>query len=209
MTNAPRLQGPGRQNAPEPLADLVQQLVNIRRQLNDVQSALLKSAGLQVEPDLLRVLGSLVVEGDLSVPNGSITNEALASPATFDRAGLGVGNFAVPAAVTGVPEATIGVPVGYSRAIVLSIATFSIWNSGASQYVSAGAKVDELNDANAPAVWCPTSALTRATGHATKTLTGLAGGSITVRGVLRAQTSAIPASVSSIAVLDAIAIFLR
>ena len=57
MTDAPRLQGPGCSNSPEPFAGLVKQLEDIRRRLNDVQSAVLKSAGLKAEPNLLRVLG--------------------------------------------------------------------------------------------------------------------------------------------------------
>ncbi|HEY3546254.1 MAG TPA: hypothetical protein VGK17_09195 [Propionicimonas sp.] len=76
ITPPPRtrsLQGPGRDNEPDPFASLAKQLADLRQRIDDATAQVLRMAGLRAEPNLLRALGSLVVEGDLAVPSGKIT----------------------------------------------------------------------------------------------------------------------------------------
>ena len=134
------LQGPGRQNSPEPWADLLARLEATRRELSDVTSSLLRSAGISVSPEgmsvesALRVLGDLNVSGDaqfsgdteiggnaritgtLSLPAGIIDNEALANPVTFD-ADWGAGeSYATPmGAWLEVASASITIPAGFTK----------------------------------------------------------------------------------------------
>lgn len=65
------------------MAALVRRLEALERRLTELGSAdVLKTAGVAAEPNLIRIQGSLVVEGDLSVPNGSIDNDALVHAVT-------------------------------------------------------------------------------------------------------------------------------
>lgn len=117
-------------------AALAMQLRKLEQDMRDMRSNLLRAAGLQAEPELLRVLGSLVVEGDLSVPNGSISNDALSNPTTY-RSSYGTETpiayttSAVPLALNGVTT-----PTGYTEATVTAFATCKAYNqTGSTQYV--------------------------------------------------------------------------
>lgn len=204
------LQGPGRDNEPDPFASLAKQLADLRRQIDDATAQVLRMAGLRAEPDLLRVLGSLVVEGDLSVPNGSIDNDALANPVAFGRAGGGVSVASVPASATALTDYTIVAPAGYSQAIMMVVGTLSGYsNSGNTSgyfYVQATANSTAMNNttstyASAGSPFAPP------TSAATITLTGLAGDTIHCR--LMGSADHASALSGAIAVIDAIAIFLR
>lgn len=135
------LQGPGRDNEPDPLVALARQIAGLRRKVDDATAQVLRMAGLRAEPDILRVLGSLVVEGDISVPSGVIRlagvdqdiAAAIAALATAQSniatlvsqqitggAGSNVYNGSVG---TGGVYASVSIPVpsGYTRAIVIGI----------------------------------------------------------------------------------------
>lgn len=129
----PSLQGPGHNNSPEPFSDLVARLTSLQRQVNDLSGSILKSAGLKAEPDLLRVLGSLVVEGNLSVPNGSINNAALANPVAPTDAFTSQTNFAIGTAFGDLAIAQIAIPEGFTAAIFVVYGKVVINNTGSAQ----------------------------------------------------------------------------
>lgn len=100
------LQGPARQNSPDPFADLVSRLQAMQREMSDMTTSLLKSAGIRVAPEGmtiesgLEVLGSLNVSGPLSASGDlDITGDA-----TFSGDTTIGGN----AAITG----TLSLPAG-------------------------------------------------------------------------------------------------
>ena len=148
------LQGPGSQNSPEPFADLVTRLQSVQRELGDVTSAVLRSAGIRVAQAAmtieraLRVLGRLDVEGELrvtgptriegplSLPAGIIDNEALARPIVMDsEIGSGAA-FSVPNGWADLASCTIVVPAGFTRAYYTAIATVLAQNTaGSTQYL--------------------------------------------------------------------------
>lgn len=61
------LQGPGRQNSQEPYADLIARLEQMRRELGDLTSSVLKSAGIRVSDQVTTVDRTLAVDGALDV----------------------------------------------------------------------------------------------------------------------------------------------
>jgi hypothetical protein len=123
-------------------------LVDLRRQINDLAGSILKSAGIDVSPDgmtinsaldvlgalevsgTLNVTGDAVFAGNLAVPNGSISNDALENPIlpgiiTGSGSGFGMagGGYESKAA------ATLTVPDGFTQALVLANGGVSIANT--------------------------------------------------------------------------------
>lgn len=146
------LQGPGRDNDPNDLVRMAHRIRDIKRDVNDLTSNVLRMAGLRAEPDLLRMLGELVVEGDLTVsgtqtvsgslevtgdtviggtlslPAGIIDNDALASPVVpvmFSAIASGAVLAAAPAWTT-VVSATVDVLDGFTKAVVVAITAAQI-----------------------------------------------------------------------------------
>ena len=63
MAGVPRLQGPRRQNSPQPYDDLVARLAKLRNDLSDLTGSILRSAGIAVSDMLMTITRSLRVEG--------------------------------------------------------------------------------------------------------------------------------------------------
>lgn len=181
MTGVPRLQGPGTQNSTEPFADLVAQLVSLKRQVDDLSGSILKAAGLKAEPDLLRVLGSLIVEGNLSVPNGSIDNAALANPITPAYGYATASGYSIPVGQGNrVTRASFSltVPSGFTKALITATSQDSAQNSTASPdylnsyvLIGAGGAYAYCGSPTAPAGYTTVSLATM-----TSLMTGLTGG---------------------------------
>lgn len=152
--------------------------------------------------------GDMRVTGTLSLPAGVIDNDALASPADFARSGGGVGGFTVTTAGVDVASQTLAVPKGYSRAIVFAIATASCRNTGTGlDYLYVGAKIGSTTP-NATFVGVAPGSWGTAAGSATRVISGLAGGTITVTANIRAQVAAW-SDASNSANVDVLGIFLR
>jgi len=147
------LQSPGRQNSPEPFADLVAKIQAMQRELGDLTSSLLRSAGISVSPEgmtinrALEVLGQMNVQGDLdvsggavfsgdmriegtlSLPAGIIDNEALASPLRYVSAFGNSEGFAVPSSgETSQAIFTVQVPPGFTKASFIAEGAAGIHN---------------------------------------------------------------------------------
>lgn len=101
---------------------LVRKVQELERRVNElVAHDVLRAAGVETEKDLIRILGSLIVTGDLSVPNGSINNDALASPVT-GATGTGSASSVTLTTTTGVyAPVTFTVPSGFTRAQVMGV----------------------------------------------------------------------------------------
>lgn len=159
MVDGPNLQGPRRQNSPEPYADLVGRLVKLRQDINDLTGSILRSAGIRVTPEgmtiesALDVLGSLdvsgqlattgattiggtlnvtgdaVFSGNLAVPNGSITNDALQNPVRFYADFSDVGS-PINLANTEVEltRLTFSVPTGFTQVFVVGYGSIGVVN---------------------------------------------------------------------------------
>lgn len=129
-------------------AALAMQLRKLEQDMRDMRSNLLRAAGLQAEPDLLRVLGSLVVagsqeitgtlnvtgdavfDGDLAVPNGSITNDALANPLSIVPAPtVTETSWTTSTSFAAKASTTITVPSGFSSATVIATANVHFQDS--------------------------------------------------------------------------------
>lgn len=164
---------------------LVRKVQELERRVNElVAHDVLRAAGVETAADLFKILGTLrvtgdtVIEGDLSVPNGSIDNAALANPVigTTGTASTGTG-VALPSSLADFAVVTFTVPAGFTRAVVLGVTTVTVTTGdmimstaiGGSGGLQARCYVDSFGFGNG------------ATSHAA-TLTGLSGGStFTVR----------------------------
>lgn len=135
----PSLQARTRNNNPDPMSEITRRLGDLSRRINDVSGSILRSAGIAVTQTLmtitrgLRVEGTLdvtgdaVFSGDLAVPNGSITNDALANPVAPQEFGASAVGWSAPASTwTTVASASLTVPVGFTRAIVYAIGWWRI-----------------------------------------------------------------------------------
>ena len=223
----PNLQGPRRQNSPEPYADLVARLVRLHRDLNDVSGSLLRSAGIRVSPDgmniesALNVLGALdvsgtlnvtgdaVFSGDLAVPNGSISNEALQNPIEEGAIGYSASAFTVPTSAAAVATRTMNIPAGFTQASVMVVVSFGVWNpTTTAGYFYGRATIDGTSGAGLPALVQP-SGYGTVTTSAIRTLDSLTpGGQITVSATCNGP-SGWGAAASNVVNIDAIAIFRR
>jgi len=141
------LQGPGSQNSPEPFADLVTRLQSVQRELGDVTSAVLRSAGIRVSPEgmsvesALAILGNLDVSGDatfsgdmriegtLSLPAGIIDNEALANPVESRSGHNAATGFGWTTAEVDRAPVAIAVPPGFTKATVTAVASAYAYNA--------------------------------------------------------------------------------
>ncbi len=148
----------------------------------------------------------------LTLRGGIIGDAALANPVSFGQSNAGAGSFAVPVAATAIATTTIPVPAGYSRALVHATTAMTVWSTStgtAAVYLQAGINAVTLVNASSAALdpahgfnWAPLAA------SASKTLTGLSGGNITINACAGSLT-ALPANASNSVNLDVIAIFLR
>jgi hypothetical protein len=113
---------------------LVRKVQELERRMNElVAHDVLRAAGVETETDLIRILGSLIVTGDLSVPNGSINNDALANPVSggFGNASYGTPSSSTPISTTATAyaTATITVPAGFTKAFVVAASSLSADNA--------------------------------------------------------------------------------
>lgn len=164
MAGVPRLQGPRRENSPEPFADLRRRIVDQGQRLNDLTGSILRSAGIAVSDVLmtisrglrvegtftstgtanvggqLNVTGDAVFSGDLAVPNGSITNAALQSPVAFDSDKAITPGTSMNLLTTEQTFCTISfaVPSGYTRAFVQGQGSVGLVNPTTSVASAAG-----------------------------------------------------------------------
>lgn len=85
----------------------------------------------------MKVTGDAVFEGDLDVPNGSIGNDALASPVVPTSFRASATAFAVPGALSTVATQTVTVPAGFTKCAVTMSAYWRIINtSGVGGFVT-------------------------------------------------------------------------
>lgn len=178
-------------------------------------AATISSGGLRIVDDgelyvdgLAQFGGDMRVSGTLSLPAGIIDNAALASPAAFGRSGGGESSFNVPTAGALVAQISITVPPGYSTAIVMAVGTAAVRNpTTGPAFLYVGAQIGAVTP-NLTWGLAPAGGYTNASGSASRLLTGLSGGEITIATRVAAQGSAWN-NTTSMANTDAIAIFLR
>ncbi len=153
MADGPNLQGPRRQNSPEPYADLVARLVRLRQDVNDLTGSILRSAGIRLSETLMtitrnlrvdgtfestgaaniggtmNVTGDAVFSGNLAVPNGSITNDALENPVRFFADFSDVGSpINLANTESELTRLTFAVPAGFTEVFVVGYGSVGVVN---------------------------------------------------------------------------------
>ncbi|QIK83118.1 hypothetical protein [Sanguibacter sp. HDW7] len=154
--------------------------------------------------------GNLEVTGTLALPSGIIGNDALTSPATFGRGGSGIANIAIPSAAGSLHNLLLPVPANYSQALVMAIATGGAINPMTNtQNFYLGARIGTVTP-NTSIAQAEPGKWGNCTAHATRLLTGLSGGTISIDawGYNSSGTTWAAQSMNR-ANIDAIAIFLR
>ena len=154
--------------------------------------------------------GSVTISGNLSVPNGSISNAALQNPLQPGSAGLSQTNFATTTAGAIYAQQTLTVPSGYTQCLIMNGVSAGAWNnttSGDYLYVSA-----DINGSpgGETAQFAAGPGFGSASAFAIRTLTGLSGGqTFTVGTRVRSGAAAWAANTSTFANTNALALFLR
>lgn len=183
----------------DPMVALVREVEAIKRALVAMGSAdLLATAGIRTEP------GGIIIEGNLSVPNGSINNDALASP-TSPAVGAGTTGAGVPLGTTpsNYATATLVVPAGFTRAQVVAVSSAYMGGDGMQMRTLIGATFGDFMNV------IPTTSPGLANGCSTHSaiLTGLTGGASVVVGTSAMRVGA-PATTAYMTT-SAMAIFYR
>ena len=111
------------------VADVNRRITAIGVQVDKANGKLIVSAGRSLEVDgSLTVTGDTLIEGNLSVLNGSITNDALENPITPKIANGSNHGFALSMAGVNAATATLAVPSGYRQALVFATSDVMINN---------------------------------------------------------------------------------
>jgi len=216
---------------PKTETDGVKQLLGIikglKTELGEKTSNLFRTAGITITETLMTFANNVRVEGDLSatgtmtvtgdatfqgnlaVPNGSISNEALQNPIEEGAIGYSASGFTVPTSAGAVATRTMNIPDGFTRASVMVVVSFGVWNPTATAgYFYGRATINGTSGAGLPALVQP-SGFGTVTTSAIRTLDDLTpGGQVTVSATCNGP-SGWGASVSNVVNIDAIAIFRR
>lgn len=154
--------------------------------------------------------GNVIINGNLSVPNGSISNAALQNPVQTATSSNGVNNYAITTTSTVRASLTLTVPAGFTQAVVIANPTAMGFNSTASaDYLYVQAVVQGINSGELYSAAGAGLGVGLASPFHT-TLTGLTGGgTITVAVATRTSTATWAASTSNQANVYATALFLR
>jgi len=195
--------------------ELVRRMRDLERRMDEM--------GPSVAPSFSPVIADLIAKQAMLDAQGVILTAAVADLTTAQaniialvadtvrggQAGTFTTNFAVTGTGTSVASGTIAVPAGFTHALVFSTAHAHALNTTAGgDFFYAGAAINGVTPAMISA---PTAAGVSATssGSATRILTGLSGGVITVDAMVHSAFASWTATASNIASIDAIAIFYR
>lgn len=155
--------------------------------------------------------GFRVAIGELLLRPGSIGNETLTNPVfgDVDSGGSGV-NFSVSTTSSAKYSGTIGVPTGFTRAVVLCSASVTAYNGTASfDYLTVQAAVNGVSGGSI-SVPVNSGEANGVTANRTSVLNGLTGGStISVQAFAGTTVGTWPVDVTNIATVNALAIFTR
>lgn len=229
---------PRRGHQPDPIKELLRRMDGLQEQINDLQRAAparsmsitgADGSKITFDPESIQGFnglqdlmfrlasadgtalfkGPVVIEGTLSLPAGIIDNDALSSPLQPGSAGLTDSNFAVMTAPTVRAQASIAVPAGYSRAMVMNgVAAGATNNSASHDFLYVAASINGTGGGETLTT-VYTGTYGSASAWAIRTLTGLNGGNITVETRVRSGNAAWAASVANSANTNALALFLR
>jgi hypothetical protein len=153
--------------------------------------------------------GPAKITGTLDLPAGIIGNAALANPLSPGSAGLTQQNFATTTGGAAYAQASIAVPAGYTKALVMNGVSAGVTNSRAvTDFLYVAASINGVTGGEQPS---QTSAGAYGSGSAfaIRTLTGLTGGSITVECGLRTGSGAWAAAPGNTANVNALILFLK
>lgn len=153
-----------------------------------------------------KIGGNAEITGTLKLPAGIIGNDALAAPATFDSRGGAQTDFTVGTTAGTFAKLQIPVPAGYTRAVVMVLASAYGRNPGPGMsYLYVGAQIGTVGP-NRTTAQAEEGKYANGTGSATRIVTGLNGGTIDCYASLRAHSGTWTDVGANV---DAIAIFLR
>jgi hypothetical protein len=154
--------------------------------------------------------GNVTINGNLAVPNGSISNAALVAPVVISTSGVSQNNFAVSTSPTVYATANVTVPAGYSQADILCMVVGGAFNGTASaDYLYVSASINGVAGGETPQPAPASGGYASAAANGIRTLTGLSGGTITIGCQIRSNSSAWGTNTSNIANMNAVIFFRR
>lgn len=205
--NAPGL--PGSQASND--GDLMRMIQDMQRDIRELRAANpFAPMGMTPQANGVVFSGSVEIDGNLSVPNGSISNAALQNPAFFGQSSTTQTNFSLATTDATYAPGAIAVPAGYSQAIVTcNVSIGAINSTAAGDYVFCKAVINSTQANQMFAYAGPSGGSGWVGSTKTLILTGLSGGSISVSLLAHAQGGAWAANASNRAYVEATATFLR
>ncbi|MEV7472217.1 hypothetical protein AB0N33_00705 [Pseudarthrobacter oxydans] len=156
------------------------------------------------------VNGPMTITGTLSLPAGIIGNDALTDPLVISTSGVSQNNFATSTGATAYASATVTIPDGYSRADVQCMVVGGAINSTATgDYLYVASSINGVAGGETPQAAAASGGYASAAANGIRSLTGLAGGTITVACQIRSGGAAWTASTSNFANMNAVIFFRR
>lgn len=135
----------------------------------------------------MNVTGDATFSGNLAVPNGSITNAALANPVTGASGNAFVGSVTFSTTAGSYAEVTIPVPGGFTRAEVLGVSSLFI-GSGSP---NAASMKTRINGADGLQMTVTTDQnFANGSSSYARSLSGLSGGAVTVSTIIQQAAGA-------------------
>jgi hypothetical protein len=204
---------------PPRAGDIWRELKTLRKEIDKLRTARSLNAAKVSAGGQLTVAGTLAVDGNITLPAGSIPNQALASP-VYPVAAYQIGSGYALATATGAggggpvrATCSITVPPGYTQALITATANDYGYNTGAGvDYLNAYLIINDLANsaAWAPSSTAPVNTGAAATVTATALLSGLtSGGQLTIKSKPFSTYGAWPASSSNSTTVSAVVMFLR
>lgn len=197
-------------NAASNDGDLMRMIQDLQREMRELRAANpFAPMGMTPQANGVVFSGSVEIDGNLSVPNGSISNAALQNPIAAAQVSNSQTNFATTASDQDFASSTIPVPTGFSTALVFAVTSAGAINSTTSQdYLYASTSIQGVSARQVFGYAGPSGGSTAITTARSTLLTGLSGGNIAITARIH---SGAPwaANASNRAYVEAQAIFLR
>lgn len=190
---------------------LVRRVQDLERTVKELAAAN-PFAPMGMKPDANGVTfgGSVVINGNLSVPNGSISNAALQNPLTSGSAGYTASNQSFNTASTVYGTQSVTVPSGFTSALVMNGVSGGGTNSSASgDYIYVSSDINGTAGGETP-TYAAAGFYASASAFGIRTLSGLTGGATITVGVrVRTGSASWAANGANIVNVNALVLFYR
>lgn len=192
--------------------DVMRMIQDLQRQVKELAAAN-PLATMGITPQMGGIIfgGNVEIDGNLTVPNGSISNAALQNPVVFESAAGSVTNMSISTTSTALETVTLTTPAGYTQAqITAQAVAMAVNGSAAPDYLYVQAAINGVNGGEVYSSSTDVGTGNSVTNPYYATLYGLTSGlAINVSVAVRTSAASWPANVANMATIYVQATFLR